>query len=120
MRMIGIGTGRGVTLSRNEWANLVRAMHGEDDGSWILSRSFTNRDLNVEDCVAFTGPASSLVIFITHLVEVLRHPQESPVTVLEDVRYMADQMKVIRASFGSGRTHETYYFPRVRVTGRTR
>lgn len=102
-------------LNADDWGAVVQAMHGEDNGSWVLMDNAPLPATGAEGCVAIltrSDDVGSLIIFITHLVYVLGDLDDVPRSTLEDVRYLADQVKVHHPE---GRRYPVYYLPTVHV-----
>lgn len=110
--MTRVRAGERMVLSRDQWAKLSGLMHGEDDGgAWIMQQGYTAPDVP-RGCVAIsTGDEATLIIFLTHLLQVTSDPeQDSVYVVLEDLRYLADKIEI-----NAGRHIKTYYLPIVSV-----
>lgn len=106
-----------MTLTGEQWDQLTARMRGEDTGNWILSSNWRGLRTEVEHtgCVAITldpGDVSTLIIFLTHLIQVTVEPFSDD---WEDLRYLADQIKVFK--FSESAVHPTYYLPCVQVAG---
>lgn len=104
-----------IYLDADDWRAVVQAMHGEDNGSWVLMDNVSFPATGAEECVAIlTRPdgIGSLIIFITHLAAVTFPEGSGEGATAEDVRYLADQVKVHQTE---EMRHPVYYLPTVHV-----
>lgn len=108
--MSRIRSGATLRLTHEEWAQLSERMRGEDLGGWIMSSQWQRHGSQEPPCVAITvdpNDVSTLVIFLTHLIEITADPNDSSAD-LEDLRYLADQVQTFKPK---GFVYPTYYLP---------
>lgn len=115
--MTTLRAGEPTVLRLEQWYALVNAMHGEDDGRWILLRHWNHNGDEDQRCIAIsTRDASTLIIFLSWLVQILGDPHSLiPNARLNDLRRLAGLVKTHKETTSDRST--IYYLPTVMVEG---